>query len=455
MFNTYLLCIFLIILFIVIVVGVIVNENKKKKQLEYVLYVDKLTNGRSYEKFLVDFANWKIDESKKRACILLDIDNFRLINEIFGYETGNNILCDVWNIIDNNLKEKGIFARKYADRFLIMMEFSKHEEIAGFLDSIIKDIGYLSTIKIEHFRITVSAGVYILENEQENIHHIESYAMMASRMIKNKYDIFYNFYYSGMKNKIIERKNMIDSIYSAVKNKEFYPYYQPKYDAKTKKIIGAEALIRWIKKDGTFVSPAEFIPIAEEVEIISDIDKYMFEAVCKQQSIWKESGMDILPISVNVSRNNLYRVNFIEEYIYILNKYNLKPRDIQLEITEGTLYTEEKVGVQLVEKLISLGFDVLIDDFGVGYSSISMIRDINATVLKIDKSFIDDMSDKGKNIIKYVISIAKTVDMKTVAEGVETKEQYEFLVENNCDIIQGYYFAKPMSADEYEQYLKI
>ena len=252
---------------------------------------------------------------------------------------------------------------------------------------------------------------------------------------------------------IIEKKNMTDSIYQALENKSFIPYFQPKFDAKTKKIVGAEALIRWQKEDGSFVSPAKFIPIVEEVMIIAEIDKYMFEAVCKQQYIWKTKGLKILPISVNLSRNKLYNANFIDEYMSILSKYKLEPKDIQFEITEGTLYTEEKIGEKIIMTLKNLGFDILIDDFGVGYSSISMIRDINATEMKIDKSFIDDTSEKGKALINYVIKIAKVIDMKTVAEGVETKEQYEFLLKHNCDIIQGYYFAKPMPAKEYEKFL--
>ena len=179
----------------------------------------------------------------------------------------------------------------------------------------------------------------------------------------------------------------------------------------------------------------------------------MFEAVCKQQCIWKTKGLKILPISVNLSRNKLYNANFIDEYMSILSKYKLEPKDIQFEITEGTLYTEEKIGEKIIMTLKNLGFDILIDDFGVGYSSISMIRDINATEMKIDKSFIDDTSERGKALTNYVIKIAEVIGMKTVAEGVETKEQYEFLLKHNCDIIQGYYFAKPMPAKEYEKFL--
>ena len=297
-------------------------------------------------------------------------------------------------------------------------------------------------------------GIYIVDDDGGFVENMQNRAMMARRLVKNKYDNFYRFYYDDIKNTVIEKKTIMDGILQALALNEFYAYYQPKYDAQTKKMIGGEALIRWIKNEKTFISPAKFIPIAEEVGIIIDIDRYIFESVCRQQSEWKQKGLAVLPISVNVSRHKLYQSDFIKEYTKILHKYGLNPSNIQFEITEGNLFSEQKIGEQIVDKLRQAGFDVLIDDFGTGYSSVSMIRDINAAEMKIDKSFVDDMSDKGKAIIQHVIAIAKTVGMKTVAEGVETKQQYEFLRDNGCDIIQGYYFAKPMPAAEYETYLE-
>lgn len=451
--STYFLCIGLSVALFIIMMNIIFNEKRKKRLLENITYVDKVTGGYSYEKFLLEYKKKQKNNNRKKAFIILDIDNFKLINDIFGYNIGNMVLKDVWKIIYDNLKQNGIFARKYADKYSIMIFFDKEEEIIEFVNKVIKDIEQVNIIKREKFRIVPSIGIYILENNDEKIDQIENYAIMASRTIKNRYDVYYSFYYNKLKSIIIEKKNMTDSIYQALENKSFIPYFQPKFDAKTKKIAGAEALIRWQKEDGSFVSPAKFIPIAEEVGIIAEIDKYMFEAVCKQQCIWKTKGLKILPISVNLSRNKLYNANFIDEYISILNKYKLEPKDIQFEITEGTLYTEEKISEKIIMTLKNLGFDILIDDFGVGYSSISMIRDINATEMKIDKSFIDDTSEKGKALTNYVIKIAEVIGMKTVAEGVETKEQYEFLLKHNCDIIQGYYFAKPMPAKEYEKFL--
>ena len=297
-------------------------------------------------------------------------------------------------------------------------------------------------------------GIYILDDRNETIEEMKNYAMMARRIVKNKYNTFYNFYYDGIKRNIIEKKNILDNISTAIDKREFVPYFQPKYDTKTRKIVSSEALIRWIKPNGEMIPPGKFIPVAEEMGIIARIDDYMFEAICKQQSLWREKGLNVRPISVNISRNKLYEKGFINNYLSIMKQYGVTTEDIQIEITEGSLVKESKVGGNIVNKLRKYGFEVLIDDFGTGYSSISMIKNINATKLKIDKSFVDDTTERGKQMLCYIIGMGKTMNMRTIAEGVETTEQYEFLLKHGCDAIQGYYFAKPMSADMYEEYLK-
>lgn len=452
--NTYILSVVLLILAISAIINVILDERKKKHQLENILYKDKVTGGLSFTKFYIEVEKWLNISSSKKAFIALDIDNFKLINEIFDYEIGNIVLFDIWQVLDKNLGKNNFITRTYADNFLMAIEFKDKKDIVNLMEKIIKGISEISTVGIEKFRIIPSMGIYIIENNDKSIEYIQNCAILARRMVKNRYDIFYSFYYNGIKEAIIEKKGIMDGVVQALTRNEFYVYYQPKYDAKTQSVVGSEALIRWVKNGNIFMSPGKFIPIAEEVGIIIDIDRYIFENVCKQQKEWKEKNNKILPVSVNVSRNTLYRTNFIEEYMKILYKYGLNTKDIQFEITEGNLFSEQKIGEQIVDKIRCAGFDVLIDDFGTGYSSISMIRDIKATEMKIDKSFVDDMSSKGKSIIQHVIAIAKIINMKTVAEGVETKEQYEFLLKNNCDVIQGYYFAKPMSAIEYEKYLK-
>ena len=222
----------------------------------------------------------------------------------------------------------------------------------------------------------------------------------------------------------------------------------------TKKVVGAEALIRWTKPDNTTVYPNEFIPVAEKTGFITFIDSYVFKLVCENQAKWLKDGYNIVPISVNISREKLKDESFIYEYLKIIGNYGLSKEYVELEITEGDTYSYDNVKSNIVDKIKEVGFKVLIDDFGVGYSSLNMLKDIGADVLKLDRSFVIDESSKGQSMLKHIINIAKIFDYKVVAEGVETEKQYNFLKED-CDEIQGYYFSKPVEEEEFvEKYLK-
>lgn len=454
---TYMLFIFLILLCAGFVLYLLISEGDQQKKLKNVLYTDSLTKGYSYERFHQEADEWLRCTDAKKAIIALDIDNFKLINTLFGYKKGNDILIEIWKILDRNLQGRGIVARKYADLFSIMIRYDSVQDLDDFCRRAADHITSLRIADRKSFRIIPSMGIYIVGEhggEDENLDLIQNYAIMARRTIKEKYDKYYAFYKDYMKQEILHKKSVVDDIGEALSLGEFKPYFQPQYDAKTKELIGAEALIRWIKPDGSIVAPFKFIPIAEEMGVIVDIDDYMFNMVCSYQHYWQIQGKKIVPISVNVSRNRLYMPGFIRDYKAVLARYGLDAKCIQLEITEGTLFAELQIGEQLVRDIREAGFDVPIDDFGMGYSSISMVKEINASKLKIDKSFIDDMSDKGRQMIRYVIKIAKTMNMATVAEGVETKEQYEFLRDNSCGSIQGYYFAKPMPSEDFEKLLQ-
>ena len=452
MVSTYILfaCMLLIVVFIISMI--VKSERRKREELRYLVEVEELTGGYSYEKFICEVPKW-LQRPTKQACIAMDIDNFKLINTIFGYEIGNKVLKEIWQIIIENIGQKGICTKRYADVYDILVEYETREDLEALVEKIDDDVTHITTINKDKFRIIPSIGIYLLENKHEDIKSILNCASIARNSIKNMNNIHYAFYSHSLKADVIEKKSLIDDILRALREQEFWPYFQPQFDAKTKQLVGAEALIRWIKPDGTIVSPAKFIPIAEEVGSIVNIDKYMLDAVCKWQYYWQSIGKKIVPISINVSRSSLYRPNIVEEYVKILQEYKLSPKYIQIEITEGILCGEWSINGNIVNQLRKAGFDVLIDDFGVGYSSISMVKDIEATDLKVDKSFIDDMSQKGKAMIKHVIDLSKTMKMKTIAEGVETKEQYEFLRDNNCDIIQGYYFAKPLPSSEFVKLL--
>lgn len=451
---TYMLFSFLIIIIIIISIVFFRNQKNKNKYLQKILFEDEITEGYSYRRFEAEVRDFLKKDNKSKVFMALDIDNFKLINEVFDYTKGNKVLQEISLSIQKLFKDRVLFTRKYADKFFIILKFENYTSLLKDVENLINDIKHIEIQNGKSYKVIPSIGIYEIKDFDEDLIDMENCAIMATNLIKNKYDVEYNFYYKNIKEKFIKDKELIDNIYVAIKNNEFYPYYQPKYSVNNKYLIGAEALIRWIRPDGTFVSPAEFIPVAEQYGAIMDIDIYMFKAVCKQQGIWKRQGIKIVPVSVNVSRKTLYRSNFIQDYLDIIKENGTEAKDIHLEITEGSLVTASEVAENIVDKMKEAGFKVLIDDFGTGYSSICLIKELKADKMKIDKSFIDDMSETGKLFIRHVVEIAKTANMETVAEGVETEEQYRFLKDINCDAIQGYYFAKPMPAKEYEHFLR-
>lgn len=237
-----------------------------------------------------------------------------------------------------------------------------------------------------------------------------------------------------------------------LKNKEFKIFMQPKFDLMTEKIVGAESLIRR-EKNGQLIMPQFFIPKYEKNNLITKLDMYVFESICKEIKKWGEKGYKLFPISVNQSRKVLYNKNHVNELGQIIEKYEVNPNLIELELTETAVVKDIEIAKEAERKVHSLGFVVSMDDFGVGYSSFYMLKNINIDILKIDKSFSDEVlsNKRGKIILESIIDMAKKLEIKTVAEGIETKEQVEYLRKIGCDMVQGYYFEKPMLIEEFEE----
>ena len=230
---------------------------------------------------------------------------------------------------------------------------------------------------------------------------------------------------------------------------------QPKFYTKTEELAGAEALVRW-NRDGDVVMPNIFVPLLEKYELITELDTYVLESICKLQQNWEKKGYKILPISVNESRLHLYNKNHINDLIDFVNKYSIKPNTIELEMTETSVVNNVELAKEAVRNVHKLGFTVSMDDFGTGYSSFSMLKNINIDVLKMDKSFFDDIveSSRGKIIIEAIIEMSHKLGIEVVAEGIENKEQVDYLKRINCDMIQGYYFEKPISIEKFEEKYK-
>ncbi len=256
--------------------------------------------------------------------------------------------------------------------------------------------------------------------------------------------------------KVLDKKQIEEDFKKGMQNKEFQVYLQPKFDTKTEEIVGAEALIRR-NKQGTILLPQAFVPSYEKTGVITKLDMWVFEQVCKTLNRWIQKGYTLFPISINESRRHLYHKRHVQELERAINHYHIPAQYIELEMTESAVVNNIEVAKEAERKVHQIGFIVSMDDFGTGYSSFHMLRQIEIDVLKIDKKFSDQVleDERGKIILESIIQMAKRLHIRTVAEGIETKEQVEYLRQIGCDWIQGYYFAKPMTIQQFEEiYLK-
>lgn len=435
---------FVMCLFLLLLIYIALDNYHYRKKLYHILYVDPVTKGYSYEKFKIEYEKMKA----KKALIIMDIENFKLLNKLYGYENSNTILMQISNILEKNLKEHGFCARQNDDRYIICLSYKNHKEIVTTITKIYEEI---KNIKDYDFVLNSVFGIY--KCQDESIQTAQTKAVIAWNNAKANKN-FYVFYEENDVIQMIENKKLLDRLLEAVENKKLEIYFQPKYEMHTKKIAGSEALLRWREEDGKMISPQNFIPIAEQSGFITTIDSYVMDTVCKIIATLKKEGYNLGYVSINVSRKKLEEEGFISEYENILKAHGLSKKDIELEITEGAVLSEDKVVNNSIKELISRGFNILIDDFGTGYSSVSMLKNIKVKGIKIDRSFVIDESEKGKEILKYVISLAHKLDLETIAEGVEENSQYEYLKSLKCTYAQGYHFSKPLPLEEYKKKLQ-
>lgn len=449
--RTYLVCGVLAVVCAVIAVVILREEHRKKQKMQDLLYVDELTGGNSLVKFKKEIEQRLQVHYKKLAVVVMDIDDFKLVNELFGFAEGNRVLRQLYRMLEDNCGEGEAAGRSVADKFLMLLCYDEEKEVKQRILSIAEEIQKLRLSQTLEYILRPVFGVYYVITGDDNIEEILDCASLAHNAAKQVKNNIYKVYTKDMKERELQKKQLSDQIEHAYQNREFIVYYQPKYDSRTKKLAGAEALVRWRRSDGQMVSPGLFVPLAEESGFVCKLDEYVFKEVCQAQRRWMDKGLDVVPISVNLSRRHLDNPEFIKEYKAILDASGVPIEYIQLEITESAMFEKKDEFVQMMEELHSLGFMILMDDFGTGYSSLMMLKSIPIDVMKLDKSFVDDYDDeRGEHIIRCVMRMAQDLRIAITAEGVETEEQYKFLTSVGCDTIQGYYFARPLAEEEYE-----
>ncbi len=384
-----------------------------------------------------------------------NIDRFKLINDTYGDAEGDSILRSIQRIIDSELGWDEVSGRLMADNFGILMHYLDIDKLDERLKKISDRFAALSDKEGIPYGIVMFYGVYVIDPAED----LEVGAMLERANLGRKNISFNNYrvplgiYDDKDRQRMNRDRDLEQKMHTAMARGHFIPFLQPKVDLANDRIAGAEALIRWMDPEEGMIYPNEFIPLFEQNGFVINIDIFMFEEVCKMVDRWNTLGYRQIPVSVNLSRCHFEVPEFFDYYEAIYEKYDIPPGSIEIELTESLFYNDLDALNDLVSRIHKLGMTCSIDDFGSGYSSLNMLKDVKVDTLKLDRVFFKSSEDdkRGKDVIKSVIRLAQALDLKTVSEGVEITEQVEFLRDMNCDLIQGYVFFKPLSVNEFEK----
>ena len=390
---------------------------------------------------------------EKFAIVYTDFSDFKYVNDVFGYHYGDELLSRYGQIILRGLREHEICGRVSADNFVLLLRYEDRKEIAD--RQLAADREVLTFMNSAHHGqlLPTCCGICCVEDviEPLNIDGFLDRANFARKTVKTGENTNYTYYDESIRRHLWAEKDIESRMSAALENREFTVYYQPKVDLRTGRIGCAEALVRWRSQGGTIIPPDRFIPVFERKFMIDRLDQYVFEDVCRWLKSRLDAGKQVLPVSVNVSRLQFNDLNFVENYVAIRNRYDIPAELIEVEFTESIAFDNASLLLRTVNQLKAAGFTCSIDDFGKGYSSLSLLKELPVDVLKIDSFFFADGTDRNRDmaLVESIVELVKKFNMRTVAEGIESMEQVEYLKKIGCDYVQGYVFYRPMPEDEY------
>ena len=383
----------------------------------------------------------------------LDIARFKVINDLFGEDTGDRILRYLSDFFKETNLPQSVFGRLHSDIFLLFYPAQNRNR-----ERFIKTLKVLAASFTLGYRITLRFGVYVVGDQRQSESRLPvttmiDRAVMALSKTRRSGILDCAEYSESMRRKIVTEQSITNEMNEALANRHFVIYLQPKYDAATETIVGAEALVRWLHPRQGMIPPADFIPVFEHNGFIFQLDQYVWEETCRLLRRWLDEGKKPLPISVNVSRIDFYSPRLVSILNMLVKKYSLPPHLLELELTESAYTDNPQQIIAVTKELQKNGFRILMDDFGSGYSSLNMLKDLPVDVLKIDLKFLDQQGTTGRggNILNSIVRMAKWMRMPVIVEGVETREQVNFLRTIGCDCIQGFFFAQPMPVADYER----
>lgn len=385
---------------------------------------------------------------RKYTIICSNIENFKLFNDIFGIVAGDRLLQKIGDMYRDMMEGDDICGRFSADRFLLLHSREGNEDYTRLKQLMPKTMGEIGDAVLKF-------GVYEVTDPTVSVEKMCDRALLAANSIKGKYNVHFAMYDDALRTKLLRERRIADCMEAALREGQFMVYLQPKFSLLDDRLSGAEALVRWIHPEMGFLSPGEFIPLFEKNGFITQVDQYIWEQVCILLQGWKERGMALVPISVNVSRADIYQADLPNILMRLIQKYEIDPKLLHLEITESAYTENPEQIIDTVSRLRGMGFIIEMDDFGSGYSSLNMLNQMKLDILKLDMRFIQSEAAKPLNqgILRFIMELARGMNLSVTVEGVETREQLGRIREMGCDYVQGFFFAKPMPVADFEGYL--
>ncbi len=422
---------------------------------DYESECDSLTGLYNLDRFkngVEDFLKRQGDDTRF-ALLYTDIAHFERINNLYGIRLADTLLVDLADAISEISFGLRFFCRSVADHYLILVDFEDKDGLGHCLEEFCREFNGMARERFPDAVPRLGIGVYIICDNAEPIDDMVEKANAARKSLRGHSSMCVAYYNSVDVGKHRKAKEIEKDMNRAMKAGEFKVYLQPKYDLVTKKMVGAEALVRWMKEDGSMVYPDEFIPVFENNGFIRELDFYMLENVCDMLRRRLKEHKKCLPISINQSRVLLNSDTYTTDVAFVLNSYQTPPDLIELELTERIFSDSLDDMAEMMSVLKKLGIKWSIDDFGTGYSSLNLLKKLPVDIIKIDKAFLDETetSNVSKIIIRKTVELTQELDKKVVCEGVETEEQAAYLKEIHCDLAQGYLYARPMPMKEFEK----
>lgn len=443
-----------VLLFGALTLSILFVSIRKNKVISEIAYIDPVTEGFTKTRFEQEIKE-KLKHYSPFTYVIIDIRKFKLINDLKGSKGGDAVLKHVYNCIQKHLDEDEFAARIQADNFEIIFNTVDKEVVSSRLHNIAEEINDFNKKRETPYYLPIDCGIYCVEHMEEDFVIMRDRANYARKNNKesSQAHLCSCVYYNDLERlQMVMEKEIDNAMEKALENEEFVVYLQPKVNVQTNKVAGAEALIRWNSSTMGFLPPNKFIPYFEKTGFIVKLDQFVFEKVCQQIRKWIDEGVDPVPISVNLSRRDIYSYNYLDTYKEIQERYQVPSHLLEIEFTETLFFENLELLKRTINEVHEAGYQCSIDDFGSGYSSLSLLKEIPVDILKLDKTFFDNIDNtRGDKVVEHVIALAKDLNMITVAEGVETVIQVDRLRNVKCDLIQGYVYYKPMTIDDFNK----